>query len=95
MTYKGVYRDGIVILHGDVDLQNGAPVEVNPAPRRSSRTAKTTAPKRRSGATKKSSKKSDHPLPGFGSWKHRSDITDSARFARELRGRVSRRGPRD
>ncbi|MEK6703975.1 MAG: hypothetical protein AABZ53_17085 [Planctomycetota bacterium] len=29
MTYKGVYRDGIVTLQGDVDLRNGAAVDVN------------------------------------------------------------------
>lgn len=29
MTYKGVYRDGIVIIQGEVDLQNGATVDVN------------------------------------------------------------------
>ncbi len=29
MTYKGIYRDGIVTLLGDVDLRNGATVDVN------------------------------------------------------------------
>ena len=29
MIYKGVYRDGIVIIQGEVDLRNGAVVDVN------------------------------------------------------------------
>lgn len=29
MTSRGVYRDGIVTLRGDVDLRNGATVDVN------------------------------------------------------------------
>ena len=29
MVYKGIYRDGIVTLLGDVDLRNGATVDVN------------------------------------------------------------------
>jgi len=31
------------------------------------------------------------PLHGFGAWKHRSDIDDTAEFARSLRRRVSSR----
>ena len=29
MSYRGIYRDGIVIIQGDVDLRNGALVNVN------------------------------------------------------------------
>jgi hypothetical protein len=41
MTYKGVYRDGIVILQGDTNIQNGALVDVNL--RGAKRTAKSSA----------------------------------------------------
>lgn len=36
----------------------------------------------------------EHPLPGFGAWKHRPDLPDSADAARDLRHRVSRRTKR-
>ena len=29
MTYRGIYRDGFVIIQGNVDLQNGDSVDVN------------------------------------------------------------------
>ncbi len=51
MTYKGIYRDGIVTLLGDVDLRNGATVDVNlrgkakPQPRRKSSAARPKSKK--------------------------------------------------
>jgi len=43
---------------------------------------------RRKAAIKKTA---DKTIPGFGAWKHRTDIKDSAEYARELRRRTSRR----
>jgi len=31
MTYRGVYRDGVVRVEGDVDLRNGSHVEITAA----------------------------------------------------------------
>ena len=42
MTYKGVYRDGIVIIQGDVDFRNGAVVDVNLRGRRKSAKKKSS-----------------------------------------------------
>jgi len=110
MTYRGVYRDGIVVLQGDVDLRNGEPVDVNStrgkryksktikkakSPVGKRRGAKDVAPvagaKPRPSVKDKSGKSAEHPLPGFGAWKHRTDIVDSAAFATGVRKRTSRR----
>lgn len=99
MTYRGVYRDGIVILQGDVDLRNGDSVEVNATPARKPKAEKKSASgtnlrrgKVRSSSPKRTTAK--HPLPGFGAWKGRTDIGDTAEFARALRKRTSTRGRR-
>ena len=94
MTYKGIYRDGIVILRGEVDLQNGDPVEVNSAPpakRTGTKSGRTSAKSRKPVPTSKRSKSADK-LPAFGIWKDRwpSSMT-SAQIARELREQASRR----
>jgi len=76
--------DGIVVLQGDVDLQNGESVDVNPTREIGLGRAKKSA----SDASEGRAVKSDavkHPLPGFGAWKDRADIVDSAEFARSLR----------
>ena len=106
MTYRGVYRDGVVVLQGDVDLQNGERVEVSPSRALGTRlktAAKTgSIPKggRRTGGRAKprafsKTQSAAHPLPGFGAWKHRTDIVDSAEFARALRRRTSTRQSAD
>ncbi|MBY0260846.1 MAG: hypothetical protein K2Q20_00780 [Phycisphaerales bacterium] len=93
MTYRGVYRDGVIVLSGEVELREGDIVEVTPS--KSSRTRKakpaskgTTKDVPKPQDVKRSSKK--HPLPGFGGWKHRTDIGDTAEYVSKLRGRVSR-----
>lgn len=99
MTYKGVYRDGIVVLQGDVDLQNGAHVEVNPT--RDERRGRGErglgeARRARAGKVAKAAKRSKSlgKLPGFGMWKDRwPKSMSSADIARELREGVSRRAP--
>jgi hypothetical protein len=94
MTYRGIYRDGIVILQGDVDLRNGASVDVN-----ASRAGKGGARRVARAQTKprkgdKSGKSSAHAgvLSGFGIWKDRwPKSMSSAEIARKLRDQVSRR----
>jgi hypothetical protein len=97
MTYRGVYRDGVVYPDGDVDLRNGEYVEISRAPSAKKLPKKSRSTSERPVKTKKMSKRArvaKPPLPGFGAWKHRDDIVDSAEFARELRRRVSSREPR-
>lgn len=98
MTYRGIYREGIVILEGEVDLRDGATVDVHLSPIRKSskrkaaekgglrRSVKRPVPAKRASAK--------HPLPGFGAWKGRDDIGDTAKFVRDLRKRVGARGKR-
>ena len=101
MTYRGVYRDGIVILQGDIELRNGASVEVNETPAKRPTAKSSSVSKKRSVSKKATRAKSPtrnpakHPLPGFGAWKDRADITDSAAFARDLRRKVSRRAAKN
>lgn len=102
MTYRGVYRDGIVVLRGAVDLRNGQPVDVkstgsssvksNASAKAKSAVGGARGAKGRAKSRKPAKPKSaKHPLPGFGAWKHRTDIVDSAEFARWLRRRTSTR----
>jgi hypothetical protein len=92
MIYKGVYRDGIVVLHGEVDLQNGTPVNVNPAASRKSSKASRTRAESRAPAKTKKNRKNASPLPGFGMWKDRWPASmSSEEIARQFRRDVSRR----
>ena len=91
MTYRGVYRNGVVVLEDDTGLRNGTRVEVNPA----SRPKRPARDRTRSRATKsarrnKTTKRQD--LPGFGIWKNRwPKSMGSAEAARDLRAKVSKR----
>lgn len=91
MTYRGVYRDGIVVMQGEVGLRNGAAVEVTPA--RDGRVRKGAAKTaRRSGSKPKKSAGSAKPLPAFGIWKDRwPNSMSSAEVACRMREQVSRR----
>ena len=98
MTYRGTYRDGIVVLDDSADLRQGETVEVRPlrasTGARTRRAAKPVARSKSAPAKPAPSrdvKAVKRPLPGFGAWKHRTDIPDSAEFARELRRKVSTR----
>jgi hypothetical protein len=69
MTFRGVYRDGVVILDDHEGLRNGAVVKVTRSTRGRKATgkAKTTTPKR--GA-----KKAKDPLLALaGIWKNRAE----------------------
>ncbi|CAG1010952.1 hypothetical protein PHYC_03965 [Phycisphaerales bacterium] len=84
MTYRGVYRDGIVILQGDVDLRNGDTVEVN--------SARARKPARRAPTKTRKTARVSERLPAFGIWKDRwPKSMSSAQIARELREQASRR----
>jgi hypothetical protein len=102
MIYRGVYRDGIVILEGDVDLQNGEPVSVSRGKNVKSKSKAKSATRGRKPAaasaksrTPAANRSAKHPLPGFGAWKHRTDIADSVAFARALRRKTGARGSAD
>lgn len=70
MTYRGVYRDGVVTLEGDVDLRNGAIVEVNAASTRRVAAASASTTK----ARKPVRQKKKHPFIALaGIWKDRDD----------------------
>ena len=101
MTYRGVYRDGVVVLQGEVALQDGESVEVNSAPPAKTKTrregkagvkSKATAPARTGKKTRSAAKCATRALPGAGMWKDRwPKSMSSADVARTLRDEVSRR----
>ncbi|CAG0953348.1 hypothetical protein PHYC_00322 [Phycisphaerales bacterium] len=82
MTLRDAFRDGVIVPEPNGILRNGDIVEIVRA-----RASKTL--KRRPAKSKRSK-----PAAEFGAWKHRTDIADSAEFARQLRRRSSR-GRRD
>lgn len=81
MTFPTVVRDGLIVINTHGEIPDGTPVEVVRLKKGTKKTSKRT---------RKASSSKD-PLPGFGGWKHRTDIKDTAEYARELRRRVSRR----
>ncbi len=91
MTYTGVYRDGIVLLDGDVDLRNGSRVEVLPA-----RRSGVTKTKKRRAKEPGAKASSDPLLKFFGMSKDRADWKgrSSSEIARKLRRRTSSRTKR-
>lgn len=93
MTYRGVYRDGIVILDTQVDLRNGEPVEVSPASHRPKKQARgAVARSKPSKDSTRRAKSAPATLPGFGMWKDRwPKSMTSAEVSRRLRAEVSRR----
>lgn len=94
MTFRGVYRDGVIYVKDAQGLRDGDVVEITGGTAHStSRSAKRDKKNTRGGSRKSVDPK--HPLPGFGAWKHRKDIGDTASFARALRERISSRTPRD
>jgi hypothetical protein len=65
MTFRGVYQNGVVVLSGDVDLENGTPVDVNPS--------RSGAKRSRRSSSKKPARK-EHPLIALaGIWKDRPE----------------------
>jgi hypothetical protein len=73
VSYRGVVRDGVVVLHGFDGPPEGTEVIERPLTARE--------------------RQKDWPLPGFGSWKHRTDLGPTgAQAPRLLRRRVSSRG---
>jgi hypothetical protein len=106
MTFRTVVRDGLIVINTHGEVPDGTPVRIvlpagnagaAPARRRTSgskagkRGARGRAEKR-VGAT--GGRQRSLPEFGFGLWKHRSDIGDTAEFARELRTRSSTRSTR-
>jgi hypothetical protein len=93
MTFRGVYRDGVVYLKDASGLPDGTVVRVTRAS--NGRSVAGKARKQATGGARSRSvkaKNSGRPLPGFGAWKNRADIRDTAGFARAVRRRVSARG---
>ncbi len=78
MTFRAVVQDGLIVINTHGSIPDGTRVEVQPL--------RTNAPARKPKRTAKA------PLPAFGGWKHRTDIKNSAAFARSLRRKASRRG---
>lgn len=106
MSYRGVYRDGVVRLEGDVDLQEGSRVEVSPE--RDPRLPRTAADLRRAKAAgkaaaalwkrlaRKKMTKAERLAAAdaaYGMYKDRADWEGktSAEISLELRKRASRR----
>jgi hypothetical protein len=88
MTFKGIYRDGIIILEDATGLRNGTVVEVTRPAKRTKAVAKPVAKGKKKPATRrKRSAGSVADWPAFGIWKDRADWKgkSSAEIARELR----------
>jgi hypothetical protein len=89
MTYRGVYRDGIVTLDGDVDLRNGAVVEVNVPSTRRGGAARPSTIKTRGQVRRKKT----HPFVALaGIWEDRADWRGmtSEEIVESLRSRSSK-----
>jgi outer membrane protein assembly factor BamB len=85
MSYRGVYRDGIVVLEGEVDLRNGTTVEVNPARGKGKGRRKVSSTPRRDRKAAQV-----HPFIALaGLWKDRPEWRgrSSVEIVRELRRR--------
>lgn len=84
MTLRSVVRDGLIVVNTHGEFPDGTPVVIlrDDKPRRNGKKkAKTKA--RRSGSAK---------LPsGFGAWKDRTDIGDSAEYIGRMRESVFKR----
>ncbi len=86
MTFRTVVKDGLIVINTHGEIPDGTPVEVVLA-------SNGTGEKK---SMSKGSRRSKGKAPkmaefGFGMWKHRKDIVDTAEFSRELRIRSSRR----
>jgi hypothetical protein len=101
MIYRGVYRDGVVTLQGDVDLPDGSVVEVLPKARATP--AKKAVSRRKPEKASKSQKapkrlsKADRvaaALAVMGDWKDRADFKGRSTLdiAQELRRKARRAG---
>jgi hypothetical protein len=76
MTYRGIVRNGVVVLEGEKPA-DGTVVEVAPV-------VKVTTPPQQVGSL------ADHPA--FGIWRDRTDLPeDPAEASRVLRERMTRR----
>lgn len=93
--FRAVVQDGLIVINTHGALPDGTLVEVIPRPEDASRpSTQPHAAHRSKSKQKKTAKRTErHPLFGFGMWKDRTDIGDTAEFSRELRARASRRGP--
>lgn len=90
MVYRGTVLRGVVVLNDPAALADGTPVEVRPQTQsRRTRAAAKAGSKTKPAATaaggRVSKKRASKNLPGFGSWRHRTDIGDTAEFVRRLR----------
>jgi hypothetical protein len=73
MTYRGVYRNGVVVIDGEVGWPDGASVEVRPAARRAKRGSNQRARPTSKAKRKPSEKKVDPIMALAGIWKDRPD----------------------
>jgi hypothetical protein len=95
MVYRGTVLRSVVVLNDPAALADGTPVEVRPRRNglagkaaKAGTKSKPAAPSARNRASKTRASKN---LPGFGSWRHRKDIGDTAEFVRSLRSGVFER----
>lgn len=93
MTFRGVYKNGVVILEDATGLRNGETVDVQRS-KSSAVKAKKSATAKRVGkmSAKPSIKGTRKPLPGFGAWKDRwpADMS-SVEVVAEMRREAARR----
>jgi hypothetical protein len=97
MTYKGIYRDGMVTLLGEVHLRNGDAVDVNLRGKSGSRrkaSASRARTKKRARTRMTKAERLAAVLAARGTWKGRPEWRgkSSAEVSTELRRRASRRG---
>lgn len=91
MIYRGTVQGGVIVLNGYASLPEGTPVEILPRRRivagksRSPRSTTLKPAKARKTAPVKPKNPVPKRMPGFGAWRDRSDIGDTAAFVRRLR----------
>lgn len=84
MTLRAVVQDGLIVVNTHGEIPDGTRVRIV-VPR------EAKAPQRRTRSVSKRSLAAKADF-GFGMWKRRTDIKDSAEYARGLRKETSRRG---
>ena len=74
MTFRGIVKNGVVLLNGDARLPDGTLVDIAPRARTSDRTNGHAKKHAIEKSVPKTPKRSPKPLHGFGPWKDRPDF---------------------
>lgn len=91
MILRGIYRDGVVFLNRNTGLRDGDTVEVTRERAKTNDRRVSNGKRARvtggDSSVRGRANKAEH-LPGFGIWKRRKDIGDTAAYVRKMRDGV-------